>query len=72
MDKKLKVKCPSCKSEFLYYKSKFRPFCCERCKMIDLGEWFFESYKVPSKSPLEDQDIETIEKAIQDHEENYE
>jgi uncharacterized protein len=25
----------------------FRPFCSERCKMIDLGAWATESYRVP-------------------------
>ena len=25
----------------------FRPFCSERCKLIDLGQWASESYRVP-------------------------
>lgn len=49
MNKLLRVKCPQCDTAFLYYESEFRPFCCERCKMIDLGHWFEESYKVPDK-----------------------
>lgn len=49
MNKLLKVKCPQCDTAFLYYESEFRPFCCERCKMIDLGHWFEESYKLPDK-----------------------
>ncbi len=28
--------------------SRFRPFCSERCKMIDLGAWATEKYKVAS------------------------
>ena len=24
-----------------------RPFCCVRCKMVDLGRWFTERYRVP-------------------------
>jgi hypothetical protein len=27
----------------------FRPFCGERCKLIDLGAWANEGYKVPSE-----------------------
>ena len=27
--------------------NRFRPFCSERCKMIDLGAWATESYRVP-------------------------
>ena len=49
MNKLLQVSCPQCEKTFSYYESKFRPFCCERCKMIDLGHWFEESYRVPSK-----------------------
>lgn len=49
MNKVLKVKCPTCETSFLYYDSEFRPFCSERCKMVDLGHWFEETYKVPLK-----------------------
>lgn len=49
MQKKLKVKCPHCKSEFSYYESDFRPFCKEKCKMVDLGHWFDESYTVAGR-----------------------
>jgi len=52
IDKKLKVKCPKCTFEFNYYDSEFRPFCSERCRNVDLGHWFEESYKVPVKTPL--------------------
>lgn len=27
--------------------SRYRPFCSERCKLIDLGEWANERYRVP-------------------------
>ena len=53
VNKILKVNCPQCDIVFLYYDSLYRPFCSERCKMIDLGHWFKESYKVPDKTPLE-------------------
>lgn len=49
MNKLLKIKCPQCDKVFSYYDSEFRPFCCERCKMIDLGHWFEENYRVPTK-----------------------
>ncbi len=46
------VACPNCKalSEFSP-NNPYRPFCSERCKMIDLGEWANESYKIPEKTP---------------------
>ncbi|MDD4974300.1 MAG: DNA gyrase inhibitor YacG [Bacteriovorax sp.] len=53
MNKLLKVKCPQCDKVFYYYESEYRPFCCERCKMIDLGHWFEESYRVPGKETIQ-------------------
>ena len=49
MTNDFKVKCPYCKKEFIYKDSKFRPFCCQRCKMIDLGQWLSENYQIESK-----------------------
>ncbi|MFZ4712380.1 MAG: DNA gyrase inhibitor YacG [Bacteriovoracaceae bacterium] len=46
MSESLLVFCPQCKKKFAYYSSVFRPFCCERCKMVDLGHWLSESYSV--------------------------
>ena len=34
------VKCPTCDKAVAWLASnKFRPFCSERCRLIDLGEW---------------------------------
>jgi len=38
--------------------NKFRPFCSERCKQIDLGAWAEEKYVIPGAMPVEDQDPE--------------
>ena len=46
--KKLKIKCPQCSKEYFYHDSKWRPFCSERCKMIDLGHWISETYSISS------------------------
>ncbi|MCB1646968.1 MAG: DNA gyrase inhibitor YacG [Pseudomonadales bacterium] len=36
----LKVKCPTCQTDVVWSSiNEFRPFCSERCKLIDLGEW---------------------------------
>lgn len=50
MKKEIIVKCPECKKTFQYYSSEFRPFCCEKCKMVDIGHWFNESYVVEGKN----------------------
>jgi endogenous inhibitor of DNA gyrase (YacG/DUF329 family) len=46
MKKEITVECPTCEKKFSYYSSDYRPFCCEKCKMVDLGHWFDESYSV--------------------------
>jgi endogenous inhibitor of DNA gyrase (YacG/DUF329 family) len=42
------VRCPQCGSTSPWNSgNQWRPFCSERCKMIDLGAWASESYRVP-------------------------
>ena len=44
------MKCPICKKE-VAPDSLFHPFCSERCKILDLGNWASEKYVMPA--PLE-------------------
>lgn len=41
------MRCPSCKKEV--EASDFRPFCSQRCKLLDLGRWFEGNYRVPGE-----------------------
>ncbi|MCG6862611.1 MAG: DNA gyrase inhibitor YacG [Chromatiaceae bacterium] len=42
------VACPSCGKPVPWKKeSEWRPFCSERCRLIDLGEWFDERHRIP-------------------------
>ncbi len=42
------VACPHCGTSIEWNQAnRFRPFCSERCKMIDLGAWATERYRVP-------------------------
>ena len=36
--------------------NKWRPFCSERCRIIDLGAWASESYRVPVEDQQEPPD----------------
>ncbi|MCZ6554995.1 MAG: DNA gyrase inhibitor YacG [Candidatus Dadabacteria bacterium] len=56
----IKVKCPNCKKEVLWDNNKYRPFCSERCKMIDLGTWAKEGYRVSEHGTLEKNDDEEL------------
>lgn len=51
------VKCPICKKE-VQLTDPFAPFCSERCKLIDLGNWASEKYVVstPVKSGGDEED----------------
>lgn len=39
--------CPTCRQPVNWEESEFRPFCSERCQLIDLGRWASEEYRVP-------------------------
>lgn len=42
------VPCPQCGKAARWAKDNpFRPFCCERCKLIDLGAWASEAHRIP-------------------------
>ncbi|MCX8517729.1 MAG: DNA gyrase inhibitor YacG [Rhodoferax sp.] len=48
------VVCPACKGDSLYSSSnRYRPFCSERCKNLDLGAWASESFRVYTEAPPE-------------------
>jgi len=57
------IKCPQCGEFFdMDSLSNYKPFCSERCKLIDLGAWADGSYSIPSEdSPMTEQtsDLET-------------
>ena len=43
------VACPTCGTQVEWTAAaRFRPFCSERCKMIDLGAWASDSYSIAS------------------------
>jgi endogenous inhibitor of DNA gyrase (YacG/DUF329 family) len=50
------VACPQCGGDSLYSPAnRWRPFCSERCKDLDLGAWASESFRVPDEAPPDDQ-----------------
>lgn len=50
------VSCPSCKNKAVWStENKFRPFCSERCKLIDLGEWAAGTYAIAQTHSEEDE-----------------
>ena len=61
----LKVKCPTCKKKVetppdnKVDESNYLPFCSERCKLVDLGAWLQEEYRIASL--VSDQDEKAYE-----------
>ncbi len=47
-----RVRCPTCQRE-LTWSDEFpwRPFCSERCRMVDLGAWFAEERSIAADEP---------------------
>ena len=57
------VACPRCGAQAPYAReNRWRPFCSERCRIIDLGAWAAEEYKVAGKSIEPPPDAEPGEK----------
>jgi len=60
-----RVKCPQCGKETEFTGNEFRPFCSERCRLLDLGAWAEGEYSLPTEtSELTEQDLDLIEKAL--------
>lgn len=61
------VKCPTCNREIEFAGNKFRPFCSERCQLIDFGAWADEEFALPAENtPLGEEDLERLEKALEE------
>lgn len=61
------VKCPTCGKEVEFTGNEFRPFCSERCKMLDFGAWADEEYNLPAEaSELSEEDIDKVEKMLKE------
>jgi endogenous inhibitor of DNA gyrase (YacG/DUF329 family) len=59
------VRCPACSGPSLYApENRFRPFCCERCKLHDLGAWASESFRIEAE-PNQDIDATPPDSRVQ-------
>lgn len=61
----LLVKCPTCGKEIEYAGNEFRPFCSERCRLLDFGAWADEDYSLPTEtSSMTEEEFEELEQAL--------
>jgi len=55
--KMTKIKCPRCGTQTTWQENPSRPFCSEKCRLIDLGRWASEDYSIAARenaAPWED------------------
>ena len=45
--------CPQCGELVVWNNNPFRPFCSQRCKLLDLGAWIDERYTIPTEEAME-------------------
>ena len=43
----IEVTCPTCRKRALWHGNAHRPFCSLTCRLIDLGVWLDEGYRIP-------------------------
>ena len=49
------VNCPQCGKPVKWDPgNRYRPFCSERCRVIDLGAWAAENYRIPVQESKDD------------------
>ena len=53
-------RCPICKKDVVFEGNPFRPFCGERCKLIDLDNWLSERYRIRVVAEVADAAVETL------------
>lgn len=61
------MRCPLCCREVTWEDNPWRPFCSERCQMIDLGNWASESYCI--SEPLNDDTSGTVRSGVNEESE---
>ena len=56
------MRCPICGKSVTWEGNPFRPFCGERCKLLDLNNWLSERYRI--SAPAEPRDTSDVPRSI--------
>ncbi len=72
----MQVKCPICSQSVEWGPdSPYRPFCCKRCQLTDLGEWASEDRVISTQRDkadmLKEVDIEEIEAILAQQQDDF-
>ena len=60
----MRVRCPTCGRGIDWEGSDFRPFCSERCRLIDLGGWLAERHAIPAEPVAETESATYAERVL--------
>ncbi|WP_028302246.1 DNA gyrase inhibitor YacG [Oceanospirillum beijerinckii] len=67
-EKILTVDCPTCKKKVQWNQDNIhRPFCSDRCRLIDLGEWASENHKIAGESAFDEASSDLMEQYPKDY-----
>lgn len=57
----LKVACPQCRKKVEWREDNpFRPFCSERCRLLDLGAWADGSHRIAGEPAMDETEIDEM------------
>ena len=60
-DRPLEVACPQCRKKVVWRQDNpYRPFCCERCRLIDLGAWADGSRRIAGEPAMDETEIDEM------------
>lgn len=58
---KTEIKCPRCREKTFWEENPSRPFCSEKCRLVDLGRWASEEYSIAgANAPQPDEENENF------------
>jgi uncharacterized protein len=57
-DRARSAHCPRCGAAVAWSGNPHRPFCSLACRLIDLGGWLDERYRIPGPEPGDDSDLD--------------
>lgn len=62
--------CPSCRKPVAKGHESF-PFCCQRCRAVDLGSWLGEAYRVSEGPPPAELEEAVIQQLLEENEDEW-
>jgi endogenous inhibitor of DNA gyrase (YacG/DUF329 family) len=54
-EEEVRARCPRCGTQVPWKGNPYRPFCSQRCKLIDLGKWVDEEYRITAEKGSADE-----------------